>query len=58
MSEKKNILNEVKFSKCIRKHPCIWYSNHDDYKNKQVKEEAWKEIAKKMKESSKIVQHS
>lgn len=57
MSEKKNI-NEVKFSKCIRKHSCIWSSKHGDYKNAQVREEAWKEIAKKMNKPSKIVQHS
>lgn len=58
MSEKNKIFDEVKFSKCIRKHKCIWYSKHEDYKNAQVKEEAWKEIVKEMNKPSKIVQHS
>lgn len=58
MSGKKNIFNEFKFSKCIRKHSCIWYSKHEDYKNAQARKQAWKEIAKEMNEPSKIVQHS
>lgn len=58
MSEKKKILDKIKFSKCIRKHPCIWYSKHEHFKNAQVREEAWKEIAKEMNKPSEIVQHS
>lgn len=57
MSEKEKIFDEVKFSKCIRKHSCIWNSKHEDYRNAQVTEEAYKEIAKEMNKPSKIVQH-
>lgn len=39
----------------VSRHPCLFDSQHNSYKDSQIKENVWKEISKNLKKSGKCI---